>query len=148
MKIRHIKSEDARKASYMIRKTLFEVNSKDYTKEVLKRVAKDNTPKRLIEKSRSTSFHVAVEGNKILGTASLREDFGEAVFVNPRFHDQGIGTALMMVIEEEAKKKGIKKLRVESSFTAESFYEQLGYKKFKKGTHEKCGEVVEMVKQL
>jgi GNAT superfamily N-acetyltransferase len=77
-------------------------------------------------------------GNKPVGVAALRIDGGETgtvrwVHVLPKHRRKGVGTSLMRNIESEAKKVGLKKLRVayvwEKAYWARSFYNKLGYKK-------------------
>lgn len=81
--------------------------------------------------------------NKPVGVAALRIDEGEAgtvrwVHVLPENRRKGVGTSLMRHIESEAKKMGLKKLRVayvwEKAYWAKGFYTKLGYKKKEKVT--------------
>jgi len=54
------------------------------------------------------------------------------MFVNPKHHKKGIGRKLIENIEEIAKSKGRRKLKVGSTIFAEKFYQKLGYKRKKK----------------
>jgi len=76
--------------------------------------------------------------NKPVGVAALRIDEGEAgtvkwVHVLPEHKRKGVGTSLMRHIESEAKKMGLKKLRVayvwEKAYWAKGFYTKLSYRK-------------------
>jgi GNAT superfamily N-acetyltransferase len=132
MKIRKFQNKDARKLSYLIRRALNEVNIKDYPKRVIVYLSKQNTPSKLIEKSKRRDIYVIVDGDRILGTASLENNNIFSVFVNPTYHGKGIGQRLVGYIERVAKKRGIDRLELPSSLTAVGFYEKLGYKKVKK----------------
>ena len=125
-------NKDARKLSYLIRRALNEVNIKDYPKRVIVHLSKQNTPSKLIEKSKQRDIYVIVDGDRILGTASLENNNVFSVFVNPTYHGKGIGQRLMGHIERVAKKRGIDRLKLPSSLTAIGFYEKLGYRKIKK----------------
>ena len=55
----------------------------------------------------------------------------EDLFVTPEYRGRGIGKKLMNLVEEEAKKRGIKKLRLSSKVKntpANTLYKGLGYK--------------------
>jgi N-acetylglutamate synthase-like GNAT family acetyltransferase len=76
--------------------------------------------------------------NKLVGVAALRIDEGKTgtvrwVHVLPENRRKGVGTSLMRNLESEAKKMGLKKLRVvyvwEKAYWAKNFYAKLGYEK-------------------
>ena len=77
-------------------------------------------------------IYVIVDGDRILGTASLENNNVFSVFVNTTYHGKGIGQRLMEHIERVAKNRGIDRLKLPSSLTAVGFYRKLGYKKIKK----------------
>ena len=61
----------------------------------------------------------ALYNNKIIGTSSLRTNFrikkqrhigSWGIAIHPEFHNQGLGTKLLTIIEDLAKEKGLKKL--------------------------------------
>jgi hypothetical protein len=86
IRIRKFKREDARKVSYLIRKTLIEVNSKDYPQNIIQFMYENYSPRRIIEKSSNRLMYIAVEDERILGTVSLKDNVILALFVNPKFH--------------------------------------------------------------
>lgn len=71
MRVRKFRKEDARKISNIIKRNFLEVNSKIYSKETVNALIKDSTPTRLIEKSRTRHYYVAIENNVILGIGGL-----------------------------------------------------------------------------
>ncbi|GAB4541286.1 MAG: GNAT family N-acetyltransferase [Pleurocapsa sp.] len=100
--------------------------------------AKDYTAKELEALLKSKSLHrtwdeiifVAEIKGEIVGLASLvkRNCSIGAVFVDPDFVRQGIGSKLLSVVEQEAIKHNIKILGVCSSLTGCAFYGANGYK--------------------
>jgi N-acetylglutamate synthase-like GNAT family acetyltransferase len=148
MRIRKFKKEDARKVSDLIRKCLREVNSKDYSKKVIDFMISHFSPKTIIANSEKRKIFVAVEKEKIIGTASIHDDVILTVFVNPKIHGKGIGRKLMMKVENEAKKNGFKSVKLPSSITAIDFYKKLGYKKVKEKFEENFGKTIIMKKLL
>jgi N-acetylglutamate synthase-like GNAT family acetyltransferase len=146
--VRKFRDDDALEASDLIRKTLSEVNSKFYPKSVIKYMYNEFSPKFLIELSKEREFFVAIEKSKIIGTITIIKDYIGTVFVNPENLFKGIGTKLMYTIEDLAKQRKIKKLRLQSSINAVGFYEKLGYKKGEQSQSEEYGITYEMSKTL
>lgn len=93
---------------------------------------------------------VAVDGDRLVGTAQLvREqpeadlangrDIGyvEAVQIVPEYQRQGIATRLMAALEARARRLGIKRLTLmvePDNVPAIGLYRALGYKAFRRGT--------------
>ncbi len=131
MRIRKFKKEDAKSVSNIIRKCLKEVNIKEYSKKVIISLCNFFTPALIISNSKNRTIYVVTEKGKVIGTASLKGDTVYTVFVNPKIHRKGVGSKLMDKVEELAKKKGHKTVKVPSSFGAFEFYKRRGYKKVK-----------------
>jgi predicted N-acetyltransferase YhbS len=150
MRIRKFKKEDAKRVSDVIRKCLKEVVIKEYPKKVIISLCDFFKPSLIISNSKNRAIFVAVENGKVIGTASLKGDTVFTVFVDPKIHRQGVGSKLMDKVEESAKKKGYKTVKVPSSFGAFEFYKRRGYKKVKIN-HVKVkshAETIEMKKEL
>ena len=148
MRIRKFRPEDAKRVSYLISKTLWEANSKDYSQRVIKNVENKYKPSKIIEYSKNRKIFVAEENGKILGTISLENDTILSAFVNPRYQCRGIGKKLIEHIEKIAKRKGIKKLKVPSITTAVGFYRKMGYKKVKSYPGYVYGKIIMMSKSI
>lgn len=132
MRIRKYKSDDKQKISYLIRKCIIEVNSADYTAKQVEFISKEFSPAKVHERFSNRAAFVMIDGTKILGCVTLKADEIGSLFVNPRFHKQGVGHKLMSKAEEQAKINGFSDAWVNSSKTAVNFYENLGYMKKKK----------------
>ncbi|MFH1420366.1 MAG: GNAT family N-acetyltransferase [Candidatus Aenigmatarchaeota archaeon] len=149
MQIRKFKKGDEIKVSNIIRRCLREVNSKDYHKKVITNLCKFFTPSQIIKNSKNRTIFVAIENDKLVGTASLKGDKVFTVFVNSDMHGKGIGSKLMDKIEDLAKKKGYKTIKVPASLTAFEFYKKRGYKKIKIVHSKEHGDTtIEMKKKL
>jgi len=148
MQIRKFKRTDAIKVSNIIRRCLRETVSKDYSKKAIESLCQFFTPSLLIKNLNDRTIFVAVENDKVVGTASLKDDKVFTVFVNPDFHGKGIGSKLMDKVEDLAKKKGYKIIKVPSGITSFEFYKKRGYKKVKVVHSKEHGDTIEMTKRL
>jgi len=150
MRIRKFKKEDAKNVSNVIRRCLKEVVIKEYSEKVIKSLCDFFTPSAIISNSNNRVIFVAAEKGKVIGTASLKGDTIFTVFVDPKIHRKGVGSKLMDKVEELAKKRGYKTVKVPSSFGAFEFYKRRGYKKVKIN-HAKVknhADTIEMKKRL
>jgi GNAT superfamily N-acetyltransferase len=126
--IRSFKKEDAPLVSALIQKTLFTINSKDYPLEELEEIARRYSSDNLIELSRSKTIFVATEKNENpVGTATIQGDYISCVFVAPSSVGKGVGAKLMETVENDAWHRGLRRVRLDSSVTAQAFYKRRGY---------------------
>lgn len=131
MRIRKFRKEDAKATSHIIRRCLREVNCADYSPKVIESLCHFLRPAQLIKNMENRDIFVAVENDKVIGTASLKENTVYTVFVNPDIHKKGIGTKLMEKVEDLARKKGYNEVKVPSGYTSFGFYKKRGYKRVK-----------------
>lgn len=98
------------------------------------------TLEQLVKESKLMTFYVCSVENRFVGVAALRilkhkNGIVRWVHVLPEYRRLGVGTSMMKHIEGEAKKIGIRKLRVvyvwEKAYWARNFYNKLGYRKGK-----------------
>lgn len=135
--IRRFRDTDSDEISNIICRNFREVNSKDYPSDIIENLVKSFSPDNILRNSRQQyrEMFVAEADGTIAGTASLARDNRTedenyiclTVFVLPEYHGAGIGTQLMNQVEESARSKGAKVLRVPASLTALSFYRKQGY---------------------
>jgi len=128
MKIRKATKKDARKISLMRRETLKKINSKDYPKKIIDILYKKNSVKDILIKMRERTMFCATEKDKILGTIDLEGNKIGGLYVNPKYIGKGLGKKLLRYLEDYTKKKGLRKLMLYSTLTAEGFYKKQGYK--------------------
>lgn len=126
--VRPARESDADTVSAVILSALRETNAKDYSQDIITRVAQSFSPAAVRKLMASRTVLVAMKGGDVVGTASLDGAVVRTVFVSPSVQGQGTGTRLMGEIERIAYIKGVTLLTVPSSVTAEAFYARLGFK--------------------
>ena len=118
---------DAEDVSTIIQSALRETNARDYSQDIIERIAKCFDPAAVLELIHKRTVFVAALGQRIVGTASLDGRVVQSVFVAPDVQGRGIGKRLMAEVEKVARERGIAVLAVPSSVTAEHFYSKLGF---------------------
>ena len=118
---------DVEAISDVIVAALRETNAKDYSQDIIDRVAESFTPAAVRRFLDSRLVFVAIEGADVVGTASLDGAVVRTVFVSPTVQKQGIGSQLMAEVERAARLKGTEMLSVPSSIGAQAFYTKLGF---------------------
>ncbi|NTJ66759.1 GNAT family N-acetyltransferase [Agrobacterium rhizogenes] len=125
--IRLASEADAEAISGVILTALRESNAQDYSPDIIARVAESFSPAGVRKLMSSRMVFVAIDGESLVGTASLDRAVVRTVFVSPFAQRRGIGANLMAAIERAARAGGIATLSVPSSITAQGFYEKLGF---------------------
>jgi GNAT superfamily N-acetyltransferase len=135
MKIKQFQDSQAGVVSNIIQRNLKEVNSKDYSEDIIDSLVEYFAPENIVKNAQSQCTLVAIQDGVVVGTASLA-NFGSeespnyyavAVFVLPDLHGQGIGTRLIEAVESKAWELEAEKMTVRASITAKGFYQKLGY---------------------
>jgi len=116
--IRPANSADADAISEVVVSTLRFTNAKDYSPEIIERVAGNFSPANVAALIARRDVFVAVKESRIVGTASLDGKVVRTVFVAPEYQGKGIGAALIRAIEQLARERRIETLVVPSSVTA------------------------------
>lgn len=80
---------------------------------------------------------VAEAGARIAGFGMIvpADEELRAVYVDPSFGRQGVGTAILKCLEETARARGLAALHLSSSINAEAFYGKHGYDVVERTTH-------------
>ena len=139
IQIRLFQPKDAKRIIQLHYNAVHKIASKDYKPEILN----DWSPpfsfervKKFVEnQSKGKEVTMVAEINRRIvgfGVIVPKENEVRAIYVSPQVKRKGIGSTLLRKLEELAKEKGIKKLRLESSVTAEKFYQKNGYKVIKR----------------
>lgn len=147
--IRNYVENDLQAVSDLICRCLLEVNSKDYPANVIEDLVQEfstpNLSKRLSEMDRTI---VLKHSNKILGTASIKDNNIHSVFVLPSQHKKGYGKKLMENLENFALKNKIDCIKLRSSLSSSKFYLKCGYVETERTTNKKAVEMISMMKQF
>lgn len=106
-----------------------EVNAKDYHPELIDRWAPLNKDMaEWAERLSEQNPYVAVVDGQLVGMAELEDSgFIDYFYVHPKFHRQGVGKALLGIIEAEAQQIGIQRLFADVSITAKPFFLSQGF---------------------
>jgi len=97
---------------------------------------------------------VAIDGSAVIanGFFSVKEQELRALYVLPHYTNKGAGRLIMERLEETAREKRLKKLALQSTLNAVSFYRSLGYREIKTERHAVSEDVsvtcVRMEKEL
>jgi len=82
---------------------------------------------RMEQRIREVEVWLAEINNTIVGWVAIRGDYLDALYVDPTFVEQGIGTRLLNLAEQLMRDEGVQVVRLEASWNAEEFYLQRGY---------------------
>jgi putative acetyltransferase len=139
--IRPAKPSDARGILEAHHSAVTETAAGDYPRQVIEIWGAPVTDERVQAYARGallreTTLVAEVDG-VIAGFGVIIEAGNElrAVYVAHRFSGQGVGSALLRELEKLAREYGCKKLEMDSSLTAESFYRCHGFEVLGRGEH-------------
>jgi len=141
IKNRRFKEQDAKEVSEMVRRTLRETNSKDYSEAYIEKDVAKIDENFFIERSKWTNCYVFTEERteRIIGVGSIGSYWGSdtesslfTIFVSPDHQGKGIGKQIMEKLESDEYFLRAKRIEIPASITALSFYQKLGYD-FKNG---------------
>ncbi len=125
--IRQAREADADAISDVIVQALRLSNAADYPPQVIERVSANFDAASVRALMASREVFVALDGARVVATASLAGDVVRSVFVLPELQGRGAGKALMRYVEGVAQAAAVQCLRVPASLTAVPFYSSLGY---------------------
>jgi len=135
IKIRKFKKSDAKNASKLVAITYAQFNNREGNKKDVQNYIDHfdpkKTPLKVIEQNFCSSkiCFVALDNDKIIGVVRGGLIRVSNLFVNGKYHGQGIGKRLMTKFETEAKKLGSEKIKIRASLYAVPFYKKMDYKK-------------------
>ncbi|WP_046173487.1 GNAT family N-acetyltransferase [Domibacillus indicus] len=133
MEIENITESDIEEIVSLFYETVHSVNAKDYSRAQLNAWAPEEEREAVMKSwKESLSRNIAVAA-KVNGTIAGFSDLTrngrlDRLFVHKEHQRQGIASALVDVLEAEAKKQGVTEIQTEASVTARPFFERRGYK--------------------
>lgn len=121
--------------------TTHQVVAQDYTTEQVDRWAPANADlKAWTQKLARTKPLVAIIEDQIVGFAELRDDEHiDTFYCHHQWQRQGVGTALLKVVEAEARREGMQSLYAEVSTTAVAFFLAKGFEVTEERNNRVCG---------
>jgi putative acetyltransferase len=145
MTIRSFQPADAKPLATLIQRDLEEVNT-DYAPAIIKALTNLYTAPNLTQLATERDTYVAKVGDKPVGIIALADNTAHTLFVDPHYHKQGIGSALMAHIERVARGQGCPYLELHASTTAFDFYRKRGYTEIERHHSPTYGATITMRK--
>lgn len=138
IRIRDAVVADALSIREVHQRSVRELCSRDYRPEEIEawvgpRVAADSG---MVMEGSGEYKVVAESGSEIVGFGSVLGQEIVAVYVHPGWGGRGIGGLILGELERHAEKQGARRLHLDSSVTARTFYEGHGYEALEEVFHE------------
>jgi GNAT superfamily N-acetyltransferase len=146
--IRQIQENDLQRVSALIQNTLLVSNLVDYDLEIIGNLLHAFSPDQLRALSKKRRIYILEEDGILLGTIGLEGSKVYNFFVSPDKQGGGAGSELLHFAENQARAEGQRKLTVDSSLTAVSFYRRKGYSRVGEQVDKSFGRTVTMEKTL
>lgn len=135
--VRKAQPKDAEQICYVHIASVKLLCANDYTPKQIEAWVGKLTPtvhRQAMEDLEEIMF-VAENKGIIIGFSSFFENEVCAVYVDPNYTRQGVGTLLLDVMEKEARSQNIQKLELSASTNAKPFYQSCGYKVVERSFH-------------
>jgi ribosomal protein S18 acetylase RimI-like enzyme len=130
--IRRATAEDSEAVYEIVLRALRETNARDYPASVIDRLVL-TLPNKVASNLDAWHAFVAVVAGRVVGTGSLSGQTVSSVYVHPDYQRGGVATRLMDAVENAAIAQSVRTLSVQSSVTAQQFYEKRGFKIVREG---------------
>lgn len=152
IRIRKYKQQDLLQSALLVSETFRKFNFGDNTSEAASDYAAFYNPflNRKAIKARfdeSTPFFVAENDGRIVGMLRAVDNRIVNLFVNAKFHHNGIGRKLIQRYEKESIKLGYHNIVLHSQIYAVPFYQACGFKKTT-GIRNRNGLIIQPMKKL
>lgn len=133
MAVRQAKPEDAEAAVEVLRRSITELCAADHRgdADTVSEWLANKTPENFRSWLANTENYcvVAEQGDRLLGVGLIhRSGKIRLCYLAPGSQRQGIGKAIYLALEEQAKAWGLAELNLQSTFSARAFYESVGYR--------------------
>ncbi len=130
MRIRRMYPTEAKRMAEIMRSSVRTLCTRDYSPAELEAWVPEKMDMKKFNASllKSVSW-VMADGNKIAGFANIERDgYVNRLFTHPDYTGRGIASALLNTAAEWARKRGLKRIFLSSSKTAEGFYKKKGFR--------------------
>ena len=146
--IRDFATSDAEAVSALVGTTLRRSNGCDYPLAILGPLIAYFTPEKLIQLAAERRCLVAETAGRVVATAALDGSHLATFFVDVDHQGRGIGTRLLVALEDVAQRIVLPAVYVNASTTGVSFYESRGYVRTGENMNGTAGLQIELVKLL
>ena len=122
MKIRLARDEDYAEIARLRRQTIRNVNSHDYSQDIICDWIAQTSTKKIRAKAHEYRRWVATENDKIIGFCdhTLGCELSR-LYVHKDHLRKGVGSHLLKVAEDSLMRRGCKEITIESTITAKAF---------------------------
>jgi len=146
--VRNATSDDAVQIVDIHSRSVRELCSGDYTTKQINAWIGKRTPEDMALRIARHPFFVVDWDGKLTGYATYNVNSNEllSIYVNPDFARQGVASALMNELLEDARSKGLTTLWLDASLTAVPFYETVGFMRTIETIHAFTGVPLECVR--
>jgi len=133
MRIRSYRSGDVEQIARLIKSTFLRYNESEGSREAVREYVGRYSTDRLEQLAdllqHDTIIFVADDSERVVGVVRGNEHRVFQLFVDERYHGQGLGRKPMERFENTARRKDSRQINLRSSLYAIQFYEHLGYRK-------------------
>jgi len=134
--VRSATQEDAAAVCRVHARAIREIAASHYTPEETEAWAGPRKPGDYLSSIRDDEFYVAEEDGEVVGFGTLKKSGEvEAVYVSPEATRRGVGSAILLRLEDSARDLGLTSLHLEASLNAIPFYEGAGYNSLRQSKH-------------
>ena len=128
IRIREFSPSDLQKVFGLIWKTINTCYPAVYSPEAITYWEDIHTEEKILSDAKSGSILVLESQGSIVATGTLLGYRIGRVYVQPEKQGSGFGKLIMQELENKAKQKGLKEVKLYSSLVSKKFYDCLGYK--------------------
>jgi putative acetyltransferase len=120
---------DTKELGEVFRKSVREVASRDYRPAQIEAwVMAPGEIETWYERMRNRTVFVAEEQERRIGFIQYEPpDHIDMIYVHPEYQRRGVASALLAVLEAEARRRGVALLNAEASVTSRPFFEARGF---------------------
>ncbi|MFZ2150963.1 MAG: GNAT family N-acetyltransferase [Candidatus Absconditicoccaceae bacterium] len=127
MKILKFEPKDAIQVCNLIHNTADNIMKHYESQASIDALKEERTPEKLLEKLNNRDYIIAQANGKIIGVGGIKDNEIRSMFVDYNYIRQGIGTKIIVALENIAKKNKHKKIIVKANAGAIGFYKKMGY---------------------
>lgn len=134
VRVRRFQTEDAQKVRNLIVRNFLEVNSKDYGRKAMEKLAEIYGVEKILQIASYAHMYVFELESEIVGVGSISSFWGSktesillTIFVLPELHGNGIGRRIIQTLEQDELFIRAGRIEIPASITATEFYRKFGY---------------------
>ena len=142
MNIRLYESTDFDQIKRLFYDTVHGISSKDYTQEQLQAWASaDNDYERMQQSLANSKAYVAEQDDLMIGFGNITADgYIDYLYTHRDWQGKGVATQILEKLEDDARKRGLKKIHTHASIIARPFFQKRGFTMIQENKIERMGQ--------